>query len=145
MRTFLRLAALALLVVPTMTFAAVDIPKDLRQQRDPFKMPLIIKAKGPESELEMYAAGDFKLVGVLSGGNQLRAMISSPNGKTYFVKKGMTIGMRKGSINKITETALTIREKVTNALGDEENQDTVLKLPAETKTDVKIITSEQGW
>lgn len=145
MKPSFRLVALSVLALPALAYAAVDIPKDLLQQRDPFKMPPIVQAKGPESELEMYAAADFKLMGVLSGGNQLRAMISSPNGKTYFVKKGMTIGTRKGTISKITETALVVREKVTNALGDEENQDTVLKLPAETKTDVKIITSEQGW
>lgn len=124
---------------------AVDIPKDLLQQRDPFKMPEILRPQGPHSDLEMFPADQFKLVGVLAGGSQLRAMISSPNGKTYFVKKGMILGTRKGVISQISESALTVREKVVNVLGDEENRDTVLKLPDESTKDVKTITSEQGW
>jgi Tfp pilus assembly protein PilP len=61
------------------------------------------------------------------------------------VKNGMVIGLHKGVIKSITDSALVVRERLTNVLGDLENQDTVLKLPAESKTDVKTITSEQGW
>lgn len=145
MRASFRLAILGLLAISSVASAAVDIPKDLLKQRDPFKMPQVAKSEGPRSELEKYPAREFKLVGVLTGGLQLRAMISAPNGRTYFVKKGMVVGTHKGLISKITDTALVVREKITNVLGDEEAQDTVLKLPTETKSDVKTITSEQGW
>lgn len=125
--------------------AALDLPKDLLNQRDPFKMPEIQRSVGPMSELELYAVSEFKLIGILSGGVQLRAMISSPNGRTYFVKPGMLLGTRKGVIRKITESGLFVREKVVNVLGDEEALDTELKLPSDTNQDVRTITSEHGW
>ena len=124
---------------------ASDIPKDILQQRDPFKMPLIPRDMTPKSELEMYPVDQFKLVGVLAGETELRAMVASPNGKTYFVRKGTGIGMRNGAIRKITESAVIVRETVTNVLGNVENVDTVIKLPSEEKQDVRTTTLEQGW
>jgi Tfp pilus assembly protein PilP len=141
-----RVAALAVTLFTSVSAnAAVDIPRDLLKERDPFKMPPIVRGEGPKSELESFPAADFKLIGVLSGGKDLRAMIASPNGRTYFVRPGMVMGVRKGKIRKITETAIYVREKIVNVLGDEEDVDTVLNLPNETKQDVRTITSEHGW
>src|SRR6185437_4311903 len=100
---------------------ASDIPKDLLTQRDPFKMPVLPQASIPQSELELFPTTQYKLVGVIHGENQLRAMISAPNGKTYFVKKGVLLGNKKGVIRKITESAVVVREKITNVLGDLED------------------------
>jgi len=141
---FLSLALLIFVLAVTIA-AASDIPKDLLTQRDPFKMPEIPKNTATVSELEMYPVEQFKLIGVLEGLNGLSAMVVSPNGKTYFVKKGMVMGTQKGTIRKITDDALIVRERVKNVLGDLESVDTSITLPPESKQDVKTTTLEQGW
>lgn len=142
-----RLASMSMLLLSAgVASAAVDIPKDLLKQRDPFKMPEITRPEGPRSDLELYPANEFKLIGIINEGRELRAMIEGPKGgRTYFVRTGMTIGVRKGKIRKITESAIYVREKVVNVLGDDEDVDTILNLPNETKQDVRTITSEHGW
>ena len=141
---FLSLALLIFVLAVTIA-AASDIPKDLLTQRDPFKMTEIPKNTATVSELEMYPVEQFKLIGVLEGLNGLSAMVVSPNGKTYFVKKGMVMGTQKGTIRKITDDALIVRERVKNVLGDLESVDTSITLPPESKQDVKTTTLEQGW
>jgi Tfp pilus assembly protein PilP len=142
-----RLSGLILVALTMISVAPVraELPEEILQRRDPFKMPEITRERGPTSELEMFPTDKFALIGVLSGPTERRAMISAPNGKTYFVKKGVPIGQRKGVIQKITETAIHVREKVINVLGEQENQDIVLQLPTDAKQDVRTITSEQGW
>jgi Tfp pilus assembly protein PilP len=125
--------------------AAFEVPKELLNQRDPFKMPELPKVEAVKSDLENYPADQFKLIGILEGEGHPRAMIAAPNGKTYFVRESMPIGQKKGVIRKITESAIFIREKVANVLGEEENSDTVLTLPSDVKQDVKTVTTEHGW
>lgn len=139
------LSAPLFLLVSAWAAASVDIPKDLLKQRDPFKMPAISRAEGPKSELELYPLEQFRLVGVLAGAKRIRAMVAAPNGKTYFVKEHMILGQRKGMISKITDTEVHVREKTINVLGEAEFVDSVLKLPNDSKQDVKTITSGQGW
>lgn len=126
-------------------FAAPDIPQDILSKRDPFKMPNIAKGEGPHSALESFPTEQFKLLGILNGPTQRRAMIAAPNGRTYFVKEKMAIGQRSGVIKKITDSSILVREKTLNVLGAEENVETVLKLPSDVKQDVTTITSEHGW
>lgn len=102
--------------------------------RDPFKRPDLEMVKVvPKTELESYAADSFKMIGVLTGPKRLKAMLLAPDGKTYFVTERTKIGTRNGFVRRITPEAVSVREKVVNVLGQEENLDLEIKLPLEGK------------
>ncbi len=112
------------------------ISKDeLTRLRDPFKRMVTPKmAEAPRTDLEAYPIDQFKLIGVLRGLDRPRAMLSGPNGHTFFVSENQRMGNRKGLIRKITETSLIVREKFVNVIGKEENLDIELKLAGDGKT-----------
>lgn len=106
----------------------------LAQLRDPFRRPIFVDPNArPRSELENFPVEQYKMVGVLTGTERLRAMLVGPNGKTYFVAENTKIGVHKGFIKKISPVGLVVREKVLNTLGTEESIDTELRLPSEMK------------
>jgi Tfp pilus assembly protein PilP len=132
-----RWSYLLLMVMCSSAFAKIEITKEILKQRDPFKKPvIIIEKEGVRSELENYPLEKFKMLGVMTGGAHLTAMVQAPNGKTYFVMEKMAMGDRKGVIKKITDQEIVVRERVVNS---------TIELPPDTKQDVKQITSEKGW
>ena len=74
------------------------------------------------------------MLGAMTGGKHLTAMVQAPNGKTYFVQEKMPIGDRKGIIRKITDTEIFVRERVVNVLGIEETVNSTIELPSDSKT-----------
>jgi Tfp pilus assembly protein PilP len=141
-----RWSYLLLMVMCSSAFAKIEITKEILKQRDPFKKPvIIIEKEGVRSELENYPLEKFKMLGVMTGGAHLTAMVQAPNGKTYFVMEKMAMGDRKGVIKKITDQEIVVRERVVNVLGIEETVNSTIELPPDTKQDVKQITSEKGW
>lgn len=107
---------------------------DLANLRDPFRRPVLVDAQArPLSELEYYPTEQYRMVGVVTGPEHLRAMIVAPNGKTHFVAEKTKIGVRKGVITRITAHSLVIRERVLNTLGKEEIVNTELRLPDQSR------------
>jgi Tfp pilus assembly protein PilP len=126
--------------------APIEISKEILKQRDPFKKPTInIQKEGTQSDLEIFPLEKLRMLGVMTGGQHLRAMVLAPNGKTYFVQEKMAIGDRKGIIKKITDEEIVVRERVVNVLGIEETVNSTIVLPPDSKQDVKKLTSEKGW
>ena len=105
------------------------LSEDMLKIRDPFKRPAIIVSKeNARTELEMFPVDQFKMMGVITGPDRVKAMLAAPNGKTYFVSERMKIGVRNGMILKITPEGVKIREKIINVIGQEEPVDRELKL-----------------
>lgn len=103
--------------------------------RDPFKRPdLIIEKAAIKTELEKYALEEFKMIGVLTGPDRMRALVKSPDGKTHFVAAGMKIGQKNGVVRKITSETIQVRERVVNVLDQEENVDSIIQLQEEPTT-----------
>ena len=99
------------------------------QLRDPFKSPeRAIIASTPLTELERYPLEQYKLIGVITGANRLRAILLDPSGKTHFVAEKMRIGTRRGVIREIRSDVVIVREKIFNVLGKEEASDAEIKL-----------------
>jgi len=125
--------------------------KELLLMRDPFKRPEETPQEKEEarSELEKFSVESVRLVAVLSGMSRLRAMIATPDGKTYFIAEKAKIGMRGGSVIKINPNSVLVREKIANIVGQEETVETLLKLPDEkvvheTKTLERLVSSENA-
>ncbi len=107
---------------------------EIKKIRDPFKRPE--SDIGPEtvlSDLERYSVDSFKMIAVLTGPTRLRAMLESPDGKTFLVGERMKIGPRRGVVTRITEDSVKVREQVQNVLGQDEDLDTEIHLKAETR------------
>jgi len=123
-------------MAPLITRAEVpqfQIDSDALQLRDPFKRPASVMDSSlvPTSELEQYSVDQFKMVGVITGADRLRAIVLDPKGKTHFVSEKMRLGTRRGVIREIRADKVTVREKILNAIGKEESVDVEIKLPAE--------------
>jgi hypothetical protein len=98
--------------VGALSLEAVLNEEVIAQLRDPFALPSSGGAVGEmkRAELTLFPINDLKLNGVITGPNKLRAMVSAPNGKTFFVKVGDLMGMRNGRITQIRNDAITVVE-----------------------------------
>ncbi len=106
--------------------------QDFLKFRDPFKQPETQKSSNEQlTDLEKYAVNEFKLTGVMTGPKRMRAMILAPDGKTHFVSEKMKIGNKNGIIAKITTKSLVVKEKLVNALGEEELIETEMSMAAD--------------
>jgi Tfp pilus assembly protein PilP len=124
---------------------ASGLEEELLNLRDPFRVPdLIFKKEIARTELESYPVESFKLVGVLTGPDRMRAMILTPNAKTFFVSERTKIGVRGGIIRKIDTDSIRVREKIVNTLGQEENIDTEIRLAPENAPQVESTDSGNG-
>jgi hypothetical protein len=83
----------------------------IRSLRDPFVPPVSLTRKqAPKSDLELFALKDVRLNGVITGPKKVRAMISVPGNKTYFVAVGDKLGMRDGRITSIQSDLIKVVE-----------------------------------
>ena len=104
--------------------------------RDPFKR---LYRKVDQSltsnltELEKVPLSEIKLLGIITGGKEVRAMVSSTGGTTYTVGENTLIGNRSGIIVKITSKGIRVKERFINLRGDEDFNITDIKLPSAIK------------
>ncbi|MEJ2492678.1 MAG: pilus assembly protein PilP [Desulfuromonadales bacterium] len=86
-------------------------------RRDPF-VPLSRIRKAlpeertePQTPLEKYDVGQFRLIGVIVGKGEPKAMVVAPDGKSYILAEGLRIGKNSGVIVKISSEAIVVNEK----------------------------------
>ena len=108
-------------------------PTEMLKLRDPFRHPESKSELVPRTELEMYPLDQIKMMGVVTGPDHMRAMITTPNGKTHFIAERTKLGIHKGVVTKITPERVRIREKVVNVLGQEEDVESELQLPPDMR------------
>lgn len=104
--------------------------------RDPFKRLYRKVDQGVASnltELEKVPLSEIKLLGIITGGREVRAMVSSTGGTTYTVGENTLIGNRSGIIVKITSKGIRVKERFINLRGDEDFNITDIKLPSAIK------------
>jgi len=91
-------------------------------QRDPFESLLrkeeqARKVKVPLTPLEKFDLGQFRMIALLIGKGQPRAMVSAPDGKNYILKPGLKIGKNNGIIIDITTSAVIVEEQTHDLAG----------------------------
>jgi type IV pilus assembly protein PilP len=93
-------------------------------RRDPFvpltaiKKPLIDKPDEPATPLQRYDIPQFKLIGVIVGKGDPKAMVVAPDGKSYVLAKGTKIGKNNGVIVDITGDVILVKEKYYDFTGN---------------------------
>jgi type IV pilus assembly protein PilP len=58
------------------------------------------------------------------------AMIATPDGKGFLIKKGTLVGPEGGFVQKITEDSIIVEEVYTDYYGKKKSKNTVLRLHA---------------
>ena len=86
-------------------------------RRDPFmplsriKKPLVkVVDEEPQTPLQSYDVAQYKLIGVIVGMGDPKAMVVAPDGKSYVLAKGIKIGKNNGVIIDITSESVSIKE-----------------------------------
>lgn len=85
-------------------------------RRDPF-VPLsvirrpLVASEEPATPLQRYDLSQFKLVGVIVGKGEAKAMVVAPDGKSYILSKGVKIGKNNGIIIGINSEVIRVEEK----------------------------------
>jgi Tfp pilus assembly protein PilP len=103
--------------------------EQLSNIRDPFRRPLYTSADRPKTELETIPLDQFRLLGVVTGPKQVRAMLMGPNSKTYVVTEQTLIGTRNGQVTKIRPNSVLVKERVPNVMGQEEDVSVEIGFP----------------
>lgn len=95
-----------------------------RDRRDPF-VPLIVpKKKAVKIEgaragsLVSYDIGDFTLAAIAQKGGQYFALLTTPDNRSFTVKKGTAIGLYKGKVEEITKDKIIIVEYSSDYKGE---------------------------
>ncbi|MBK5276687.1 MAG: pilus assembly protein PilP [Desulfuromonadales bacterium] len=96
---------------------------DFSAKKDPFKPAIADKAVSaslPDNLKKVLQAGlpihsfdvsQFKLIGIVTGSTENKAMVIDPNGKGYVLKTGMTIGKNVGRVTMIGAGGVDVVEQ----------------------------------
>ncbi|MDP2681577.1 MAG: pilus assembly protein PilP [Deltaproteobacteria bacterium] len=107
---------------------------EVNPQRNPFKT-FIVKATerpsvvAPKTPLQRYELEQLKLVAIMWGINSPAAMVETPDGKGYSIKKGYLIGNREGRVKRIEKDRVIVEERFTEARGEVVTNEFEIKLP----------------
>lgn len=95
---------------------------------DPFKPRSLKPAKGggafqpdlsrPKGPLEQFPLDALRMVGTISKGGQLFALVRTPENTLYRVKKGDYMGHNFGLVIRIADAEIELRETVQDGVGD---------------------------
>lgn len=109
---------------------------DFSNKKDPFKPFVIVKAlpSGRKAQrdalpIHNFDVGQFKLIGIVTGGKENKAMVTDPSGKGYVLKTGMTIGKNEGRITAITNTGVNVMEQFKDENGRVRKENIRITLP----------------
>lgn len=81
----------------------------LSVRRDPFSPPAL-ETKGEENDLVKYDLLEVKLVAIMTGLGNAKAMVVLPNGVSHIIQEGDRIGKNKGFVTKISKTEVAVVE-----------------------------------
>jgi type IV pilus assembly protein PilP len=119
-----------------------DYVYDPKGKRDPFQ-PFIatqtpVTPEGEEipiTPLQQYDLSQLKLVAIMVGKGEGKAMVEDAEGKGYIVEKGVYVGRNFGKVKAVMKDRLVIEERYKDYMGQVKTKEIVLQLhpPGEEK------------
>jgi len=128
--------------------AAVKLPAppagnqfDFSGKKDPFKPDIAMKTTTAPSQADINKAlqgglpihsfdvSQFKLIGVVTGAKENKAMVVDPNGKGYVLKIGMTIGKNDGRVTAVNMNGVDVVEQFKDDNGRVRKENIRITLP----------------
>jgi type IV pilus assembly protein PilP len=114
---------------------------DFSNKKDPFK-PFVVAKTEPKNSSESlkksqrdtlpihsFDVSQFKLIGIITGGRENKAMVTDPGGKGYVLKVGMLIGKNDGKITSISSSGIDVLEQFKDDNGRVRKEIIKLTLP----------------
>ena len=105
-------------------------------RRDPFASLLVIKEpveddKEPLTPLQTFGLKEIRVIAIVIGKGEPRAMVIAPDKKAYTLTSGVKIGRNKGVVQQITPYEIIVEERFRDFAGT-------------TRTEIKRMTLPQG-
>lgn len=104
-------------------------------RRDPFESLVALKKQTgpsldvPKTPLQSYELGQLRLIGVIVGKGQPRAMVVAPDGKSYILTKGIKVGKNDGVVKDISSDAVKVEEQFFEFTGEVRKSIQLIQLP----------------
>ena len=104
-------------------------------KRDPFENPLqaiveVSEETGvPLTPLQKFDLEQLRLIGVIVGRGEPRAMVIAPDGKSFILRNGTKIGKNNGSVIDITTESVRVNERYFDFTGEVKSRIQEIKLP----------------
>ncbi|MGH0030004.1 MAG: pilus assembly protein PilP [Myxococcota bacterium] len=116
-------------------FASVDkdYTYDPTGKRDPFRnfkwdRPDRIREREITGPLEQFDLSQLSLVAVVWKTGNARALVQDPSGESYIVAQGARIGKNEGTVTKISDNMVRVKETYVDFLGRETTKDIELRM-----------------
>ncbi|MBW2544059.1 MAG: pilus assembly protein PilP [Deltaproteobacteria bacterium] len=78
--------------------------------------------------LRRFAVDEFRLTGIVLAGNKRIAMVETPEGKRYILRRGAYIGINRGKVIKILSDSVVVLEKIKDFEGNINTERVILTL-----------------
>jgi type IV pilus assembly protein PilP len=112
---------------------------DFSSKKDPFKPFVVVKAEPSDVRgrkvlkdalpIHSFDVGQFRLIGIITGGRENLAEVVDPKGKGYVIKVGMTIGSNEGRVVSITSSGVDVLEQFRDDNGKVRKERVKITLP----------------
>lgn len=119
-----------------------DYVYDPTGKRDPFQPFIAMQTpvmpdeeEIPVTPLQKYDLSQLKLVAILVGTGEGRAMVEDSEGKGYIIHKGVYVGRNFGKVKAVLKDRVVIEERYKDYMGKVKSKEIVLRLhpPGEEK------------
>ncbi len=103
-------------------------------RRDPFTPLLEVKRPMPGSDepltpLQRFDLSQLRLIGVIIGKGEPRAMVVAPDGKSFILKKGIKVGKNDGVVTSISKDGVDVEERYYDFSGEVRRSIQAIQLP----------------
>lgn len=117
-------------VAPTSTSEPVSARSyDPSGRRDPFAPVLQLLGLGPIDTtlppLQRVGLTEMNLIAVMWGAYGYTAMVQTPDGNGYSVRRGTRIGPNNGVVSAVTEKGIVVQERFTDVYGSKQEREYV--------------------
>jgi len=110
---------------------------DFSGKKDPFRSYMVAtKSKLPlpsvtknQLPIQKYDVNQFKVIGIITGLEENRAMVLDPTGKSHVIKAGSFIGPHNGRVQSIKPAVIEVVEQYREESGKIRNRVVTLTLP----------------
>ena len=118
----------------TVMSSVTGLSYDPSGRRDPFA-PIIENGLQGQSEallppLQRTGLTELSLIGIVWGAYGYTAMVQTPDGKGYSIRRGTRVGPNNGVVSSITDRGIIVQERFTDVYGNKQEREYVKLLHA---------------
>jgi len=113
-----------------------DFSYDASGRRDPFRsyeweyMKHELADASEAGPLEQYDLSQLSVIGIVWNVGRARALVKDPSGMSYVVAQGARMGKNDGTVLKIDDNLMVVRERYVDLYGNQSTQDVEMRIRA---------------